>query len=413
MEKVKVIEFIQTMGDGGAETLVKDYARLIDKGRFAVTVVVLHALEDSANLRHLKNYGIPVIALSSQDDVLKRIWHRLFWKKNKAEIQSENVMEKPVLPGDTYEEETAARRVRNYVRNLFFGLKFLKVLHQTGATVVHVHLDLLECLQTVSPALKGVRLVHTCHALPDLIYAGVEGRAARHLIRRNGLQLVALHSEMAKEMDAMFPQQKTVVIRNGVDFTRFQNPRLSRGEMRAELGIPDHAFLVGHVGRFTPEKNHTFLVDVFQKIAEKEPNAYLLMIGGSDSSQIARKLESYGLNGRFQILSGRGDIPELLAAMDVFVFPSIFEGFPVSVIEAQAAGLRCIVSDRCPEEVFRTQTCIPMPLENPESWAQAALNPKLKRETSRNLSDYDMNREIRRLEALYLGALDETENTRQ
>lgn len=407
MEKTKVIEFIQTVGDGGAETLVKDYARLIDKERFAVTVVVLHAVEDSANLRHLRENGIPVIALSSQDDILKKIWHHIFWKKETPEIRSENVLEKPVLPGDTYEEESVLRRVRNYVRNLFFGRKFLKILRQTGATVVHVHLDLLECLQTVSPGLKGVRLFHTCHALPDLIYAGVEGRAARYLIHHNGLQLVALHSGMAMEMDALFPEQKTVVIRNGVDFHRFQNPKVSRQEKRAELGIAPDAFLVGHVGRFTPEKNHPFLVEVFRKILEKEPNAYLLMIGGSDSSHIVQKLERYGLSGRYQILSGRGDIPELLATMDVFVFPSIFEGFPVSVIEAQAAGLRCIVSDRCPEEVLRTRTCIPMPLEHPEKWAQAALDPTLERETSRSLYDYDMNREIRRLEALYLGTLDE------
>ena len=94
--------------------------------------------------------------------------------------------------------------------------------------------------------------------------------------------------------------------------------------------------------------------------------------------------------------------------MDVFVFPSIFEGFPVSVIEAQAAGLRCIVSDCCPEEVIRTDICIPMPLGNPEDWAQAALDRDRKREASKSLSDYDMNREIRRLERLYLGQPDET-----
>lgn len=407
MEKVNVIEFIQTVGDGGAETLVKDYALLMDKERFQVTVVVLHDVADSANLRHLRSHGIPVIALSSQEDVLKKAWHKLFWRKQAARIQSEHVLENPVLPGDTYEQETPLRRVRNYARNLYFGLKFLKVQRQLGASVVHAHLDLLECLQTVAPALKGVRLFHTCHALPHLIYAGVEGRAARYLIDHNGLQLIALHSDMAKEMDAMFPGQKTVVIRNGVDFHRFQHPQTTGMEKRAELGTPEKAFVVGHVGRFTPEKNHGFLVDVFREIAKQEPNAYLLMIGAGDHRDTEDKLKEYGLGNRYQILSGRADIPELLAAMDVFVFPSIFEGFPVSVIEAQAAGLRCIVSDRCPEEVIRTDICIPMPLGNPEDWAQAALDRDRKREASKSLSDYDMNREIRRLERLYLGQPDE------
>lgn len=401
MEKIKVMEFVQSVGDGGAETLVKDYALLMDKERFDVTVVVQHALEDSANLRHLRENGIPVIALSSQEDILKRIWRRIFWKQEMQQSPAEQATAESVLSHEIGQEESTLRKARNYARNLFFGLKFRKVLRQTGATVVHVHLDLLGCLQTISPSLKGIRLIHTCHNLPKMIYAGGEAPAARYLIRHNGLQLVALHGEMAKEMDAMFPEQKTVIIRNGVDFSRFQNPAASREEKRAELSIPADAFLVGHVGRFNPQKNHPFLVDVFQKIAEKRQDAYLLMIGAEDSSHIVKKLKDYGLEGRYQILSHRQDIPELLGAMDVFVFPSVFEGLPVSVVEAQAAGLRCIVSDQCSEEVFLTEKCIPMALGDPEMWAQAALDGDLTVETSRNLQDYDMNREIRRLEALY------------
>lgn len=406
MDKVKIIEFIQSVGDGGAETLVKDYALLMDKDRFDVTVVVLHGVEDSANYQRLQEHGIPVIALSEQDDLLKKIWRQIFWRKKETAVRSEDVQEKAVLPGETYEKAGFLRRCRNYMRNLYFGHKFLKVLKQTGATVVHAHLDMLGCLSAVSGALKGVRLLHTCHALPELIYEGEEGDAARRLIRRNSLQLVALHTDMAAKMDAMFPQQKTVIIRNGVDMKRFQNPDVTKEEKRKELSIPADAFLVGHVGRFTPEKNHTFLADVFREIAARNKNAYLLMIGAEDSAHVEEKLNRYGLRNRYQILSHRKDINELLAAMDVFVFPSIFEGFPVSMIEAQAAGLRCIVSANCPAEVMRTQTCIPMPLGNPEQWAEAALDENLKRETSSDLFAYDMNREIRRLEMLYLGTLD-------
>lgn len=403
MDKIKVIEFIQTMGDGGAETLVKDYALLMDREKFDVYVVVLHALEDSANLQRLREHDIQVIALSSQDDILKKIWHKLFWRKSQPKISSEEVLEKPVLPGSGYEKTSFFRSCRNSVRNLYFGLKFMKVVRQTGATVVHAHLDMLGCLKAISKQLKNIRLFHTCHALPELIYEGEEGNAARHLIRHNGLQLIALHSEMAEQMDCMFPEQTTKVIRNGVNFQLFEHPQVSREEKRKELGIPQDTFLVGHVGRFTPEKNHPFLVEVFREIAARRDNAYLLMIGAEDSSHIQEKLMEYGLQNRYQILSHRKDIPELLGAMDVFVFPSIFEGFPVSVIEAQAAGLRCIVSNGIPEAVIRTETCIPMPLERPEVWAEAALNPNLKRDTDKNLYDYDMNREIRRLERLYLG----------
>ena len=406
MEKVKVIEFIQSMGDGGAETLVKDYALLMDKDRFDVTVVVQHDVESSANVQRLQECGVSILALSARDDLLKRIWRRIFWKKEESAVSSADVRDKAILPGETYEQAGFLRRCRNRVRNLYFGLKFLRIVKQTGATVVHAHLDMLGCLQAVRWFLKDVKLFHTCHALPHLIYAGEEGQSARKLIRHNHLQLIALHDDMAHKMDGMFPEQKTVVIRNGVNVGRFQNPGVSRAEKRQQLSIPEDVFVVGHVGRFTPEKNHAFLVDVFREIVKRKENAYLLMVGTADPQKTVEKLEQYGLQDRYRILSHRKDVNEILKTLDIFVFPSIFEGFPVSVIEAQAAGVRCIISDQIPQTVICTEACIPMPLEDPAQWAEAALNADLKRETIRALSDYDMNREIRRLETLYLGQLD-------
>ena len=100
MEKTKVIEFIQTMGDGGAETLVKDYALLMDKEQFEVTVVVQHGMENSANLQRLKENNIRILELSSRDDLLKKVWHSIFWRKERSAVQTEDVQEKPVLPGE-------------------------------------------------------------------------------------------------------------------------------------------------------------------------------------------------------------------------------------------------------------------------------------------------------------------------
>lgn len=405
MAKTKVIEFLLTMGDGGAETLVKDYALLMDQKQFDVTVVVMHDMADSANLQRLKDQEIPVIPLSSEDSLLKRIWHRLFWKRNQQMVDSETIKENPVLPGAMEEQTGAIHTLRHYVRNLYFGLRFVRIVRKTGASVVHGHLEVLYCLKTVSWLLKGVKLLHTCHALPELVYEGRELQAARDLIRHNDLQLVALHENMARQMDAMFPEQNTIIIRNGINLDVFRSPGVSKVEKRKELSIPEDAFLVGHVGRFTPEKNHPFLVEVFREIVKMKENAYLLMIGAGNHSHVAKKLEAYGISDRYQVLSGRKDINELLAAMDVFVFPSIFEGLPVSMVEAQAAGLRCLISDRCPMAVVCTETCIPMPLDNPADWAQSALDTTLRHTPEKTLSDYDMKMEIRRLEQLYLGQL--------
>lgn len=407
MAKTKVIEFITSLQDGGAETLVKDYALLMDKEHFDVTVVVLHDIDGSANLSRLREAGIPIIALSSQDDVLKKIWRRIFWRKEQVVLNAEDIKEKPALPGDTYEKPGFLRICRNSVRHLYFGLKLVRVIKKTGATVLHGHLDVLRCFQMVSLFLKKVRLLHTCHALPELIYEGEEAIAAKYLIRHNALQLIALHDSMAKQMDDMFPEQNTVVIRNGINMHLFRNPGITKDKKREELGIPSDAYVVGHVGRFSPEKNHVFLVDVFREIKRKQENAYLLMIGIGESRYVEEKLNGYGLKDCYQILSHRKDVHELLAAMDVFVFPSIYEGFPLSVVEAQAAGLRCVVSAQIPAAVVRTEKCIPLSLSQPEKWAEAALDAGLIRSDVLDLYEYDMNREIRRLEKLYLGCLDE------
>lgn len=402
MEKVKVIEFIQSMGDGGAETLVKDYALLMDKERFDVTVVVLHDIRDSANYRFLIQNGIPVYALSSQEDPLKKLWRKLF-PVSETDMPTEEDPKKGVQEaGGTF------GKLKSLARNLYFGIKFLAILKKTGATVVHAHLEVLEILQAVSGQLKDIRLLHTCHNPPAVIYTGAEQPAAEHLIRKNNMQIVALHEKMAQELNDRFGVDNTAVIRNGIMMERFTDPGLSKEEKRMEIGIPEDAFVVGHVGRFFEQKNHPFLVEVFREIAARQEKAFLLMVGAGDTTRAEETLKQYGLGDRYLILSHRQDIPQLLAAMDVFVFPSIFEGFGIALLEAQAAGVRCVASDRCPPEVIRRADCIPLPLGSAETWAETALNPQILRDSVRDLNDYDMNREIRRLERLYLGSPEET-----
>lgn len=398
MSKVNVIEFITTVGDGGAETLVKDYALLMDKDRFEVTVVVVHDVDDSANWQRLRENGIRVIALSSRDDILKKIWRTVF-KPSDVELIPEEA-----APGSTVpEQRSAVRKVSAYFRNRFFAKKLLRIVRQTDAAVIHAHLDVLEILQAARKSLKGVRLFHTCHNVPQIVYVDGEDTAAQKLIRENGMQLIALHSDMTRELNEMFRVDNTATIRNGIDMPRFMEPGIHRQTKREEIGLPKDAFVVGHVGRFSEQKNQMYLVEVFRSIARRRADAFLLMVGSGDSAAAEAKLREYGLQDRYRILSHRKDINELLAVMDVFVFPSIFEGLSVSLVEAQAAGLRCIVSDRCSTEGLCTETCISMPLGDPEKWADAALDPSVKQENSGNLLDYDMNREIRRLEKLYLG----------
>ncbi|NLZ51832.1 MAG: glycosyltransferase family 1 protein [Thermoanaerobacteraceae bacterium] len=123
-------------------------------------------------------------------------------------------------------------------------------------------------------------------------------------------------------------------------------------QSRKALGLADNAFVVGHVGRFHPLKNHSFLVDVFAEIYKRNKNAVLLLIGdGERKAEIETKVQKLGLAQAVLFLGVRSDVNLLMQAMDVFVFPSRYEGLGVSLIEAQAAGLPCVISDAIPQEV--------------------------------------------------------------
>ncbi|CAM4112225.1 glycosyltransferase family 1 protein [Paenibacillus alkaliterrae] len=143
---------------------------------------------------------------------------------------------------------------------------------------------------------------------------------------------------------------KVIVLNNAVDVKQFSfNPGI-RDQIRAELQAGDR-FVIGHIGRFNEQKNHDFLIDIFKALHDKEPQSMLVLAGeGHLRPMIEKKIERLGLSGHVKFLGVRNDISDLLQGMDIFLFPSLFEGLPVVLVEAQAAGLRCVVSDTITSE---------------------------------------------------------------
>ena len=144
------------------------------------------------------------------------------------------------------------------------------------------------------------------------------------------------------------------IINNGIPTNKFVFNEAKRNKVRSDLGV-EGKFVLGHVGRFFYPKNHEFLIDIFQAAYEKEPNSVLLLVGeGELREQIEQKIASLNLK-RSVILTGiRDDISDLLQAMDIFIFPSHYEGLPVTLVEAQATGLPCLVSDNITKQVKLT-----------------------------------------------------------
>jgi glycosyltransferase involved in cell wall biosynthesis len=145
--------------------------------------------------------------------------------------------------------------------------------------------------------------------------------------------------------------------------------------VRKELGIQNE-LVIGHIGRFNKQKNHEFLIDIFRAVSEVNPDAILLLAGDGDlRRKIENKVNRLGLRSQVKFLGVRNDINSIMQAMDLFLFPSLFEGLPVVLVEAQAAGLKCIVADTITRECDITGRVEFLSLnEPPEKWANQVLS---------------------------------------
>lgn len=145
------------------------------------------------------------------------------------------------------------------------------------------------------------------------------------------------------------------VINNGIPVSHFIYSKDDRMELRRKLNFENRK-VIGHIGHMSFQKNHKFLINIFKEIYERDNSYRLLLIGDGDlRDEIQKQIEEYNLNDAVCLYGETTDVSKLLQAMDVFVFPSRFEGFGMVVIEAQAAGLQCVVSDAVPSETNLTE----------------------------------------------------------
>lgn len=161
-------------------------------------------------------------------------------------------------------------------------------------------------------------------------------------------------------------------LHNALDLDAYAFSADKRTVVRDELGIGANAFVVGHVGRFTKQKNHGFLLDAFAELLKAESNAWLVLVGkGELEDEIRAKAEALGILSSVVFTGVRSDIPALLSAFDVFALPSLYEGMPNVVIESQAAGLSCVVADTVTKQADVAGLVKFLPIDDAGAWAQA------------------------------------------
>ena len=199
------------------------------------------------------------------------------------------------------------------------------------------------------------------------------------------------------------------LLNNAIDLDKFKYDEKLRKKKRKELGIKDDTLVIGHLGRFVAQKNHTFLIDIFNEIHKKNNNSILLLAGqGPLEKEIRNKVKELNLEDSVKFLGQRNDANELYQAFDVFLLPSLYEGLPVVGVEAQASGLLCYLSDDMTKETKVLDITKFMSLNNtPEEWANNILDDvkKYKRiDTSKEMTakNFNIKEEAKKLEEYYL-----------
>lgn len=169
-----------------------------------------------------------------------------------------------------------------------------------------------------------------------------------------------------------------LILHNGIDLDRFSYDPVGREQIRTQLGVPSDALLIGHIGRFNKQKNHGYLIKVFSEVVKKRPDAMLLLVGEGELMEEVRKASSEaGIEDKVVFAGVRSDVPQLLSAMDVLALPSLYEGMPNVVIEAQAVGVPCVISDTITREANVTGNVKYLSIDlPPEDWADALIEKK-------------------------------------
>lgn len=294
------------------------------------------------------------------------------------------------------------------VSKLRHVFEMIKIFRQEKPHAVTSHTYFNSSLVMIAALLAGVkkRIVHShttyANHKTSLIKKG-ERTILRKIINLLATKKLACSYEAG---EALYKNNNFTIIPNGIDLSKFKFSEGKRSKIRKDLGISKNTIVVGHVGRIELPKNHSFMIDIFEKFQENLPNSILILVGtGKLENEIKSKINQKGLTNKVVLLGNRNDVDLIVNAFDLFLFPSIYEGLPVTLIEIQTNGIPSITSDNVSPEVKITDCIKFYPLTKSASeWAEKMVNIPIKRIDTiddMNKSQYNINNTVKKLNELY------------
>lgn len=271
--------------------------------------------------------------------------------------------------------------------------------------IVHVHLDCMSSLVLKYAKKNGVpvRIAHSHNTNQNYDFKYPIKMFYRQFIGKYATELMACGVEAGKWMFNGMPFE---VLNNAISAEAFRFQQEQRDSIRKQYKLQEK-YIIGHVGSFKNAKNHDFIIEIFAEIKKKQTNAVLVLIGdGINKNKMIHKVREFGLEKDVLFLGIQKNISGFLSAFDRFLFPSLYEGLPVTLIEAQTSGLKCIISDKITGECIFSDSVVKLSLSSSTVyWSEAVLNPVKTDRRSYYLNavkaGYDIETNVRILEKKY------------
>lgn len=351
---MKILFNIHSLRIGGAETVVVNDLLAIRKLGHDV-VLVVGEREESFLQDKVDQNGIRTISLMPQNS-------RSFFGKVKRLIAWKTIN---------------------------FQKRWEQILTEEKPDVVHLH-----SWPWILP-FPSMHMVYTFHSDVERHLAVYGDTHRNNLIKLadEGVTFFCLSDRAKKDVQRIFHTERAVRIPNGVELEAIRKKTYDRTIFLRDLGISENAFILGHVGRIHPVKNHPKLLEIFKEVASRA-EAYLILVGTGEAEYvevIKHQAQALGIGGRVVFLGLRSDATEVMSTFDALVLPSLSESFSLTLVEAQALGVRCVASDVLPAEVVCNDNCFTLSLEeSAEKWADYILG-KFTQQKSSSLEQFDIS----------------------
>lgn len=360
---MRILYIIHSLNIGGAETLVTNNVIQLKQCGEEIALIQLDDCDSFLNKR-LQENDIPVYTVF--DNTVPHSFFGKVW--------------------------SILKRKATLVRNIN------KIICEYHPDIIHFHTNMLEMARLDLNYNQCFFSFHT-EVSRSIVYPSKAFKNSLMMSCEKGLTVVALSEKMRRDIERELGQIKTIVIPNGIDVRGIRNGAVTKNCFCDEFNIPPNSFILGHVGRYHPVKNHEKVISIFKEVKCRCSEAYLVLIGDADSHRqkvIDEQIEEYQLTDYVIQLGERQDAQELMAAFDCMILPSFTEGFPLVLGECQAHGVRCIATDAVPDEVLVNDNAFKLSIaESDSTWADYVLGTFLEKK-GRNIMELDVSESVKK-----------------